>query len=125
MSKLGVMEKCIKEQKDICEKYSQDLFATSEELKVGIYDNIKSGVMPLHGLRYFPEGDTSGWYIWAGEYSEADNFFKPMHISHLKEYYPELLKYLALPPGNRFVIDDKGYEDIWFDEGLLVSDNKR
>ena len=63
MSKLGVMEKCIKEQKDICEKYSQDLFATSEELKVGIYDNIKSGVMPLHGLRYFPEGDTSGWYI--------------------------------------------------------------
>lgn len=117
--------KYVKEQKDICEKYSQDFFATSDELKVGISDNIKSGVMPINGLRHFPEGDTSGWYIWAGEYSDADDFFKPMHIFHLEEYYPELLKYLALPAGNRFLIDNKGFEDVWFDEGLLVYDTQK
>lgn len=118
-------KKYIAEQKDICVKYSQDFFATSEELKVGISANIKSGIMPITGLRYFPEGDTSGWYIWAGEYSDADDFFKPMHIFHLFEIFPEIVKYLGLPPGNRFVIDDKGYEDVWFDEGLLVYDTKK
>jgi len=114
--------KYIEEQKNICEKYSLDFFATNEELRIGISDNIKSGIMPINGLRHFPEGNTTGWYIWAGEFSEAPDFFKPMHLFHLKEYYPELLKYLALPPGNRFLIDDKGYEDVWFDEGLLVYD---
>jgi len=78
--------------------------------------------MPINGLRHFHEGNTTGWYIWAGEFSDAPDFFKPMHLFHLQEYYPELLKYLGLPPGNRFLIDNKGYEDVWFDEGLLVYD---
>lgn len=81
--------------------------------------------MPINGLRHFPEGNTTGWYIWTGEYSAAPDFFKPMHLFHLQEYYPELLKYLGLPPGNRFLIDDKGYEDVWFDEGLLIYDTQK
>lgn len=32
---------------------------------------------------------------------------------------PEVLPYLELPPGYRFIIDGKGYEDVWFDESLL------
>lgn len=114
--------KYIEEQKEICKKYSQDFFAAAEELRIGISDNIKSGMMPINGLRHFPEANTTGWYIWAGEFSDAPDFFKTMHLFHLKEYYPELLKYLGLPPGNRFLLDDKGYEDVWFDDGLLVYD---
>lgn len=115
----------VTEQKEICEKFDQNFFATSDDLIIGISDNLKSGIMPINGLRHFPEKNTSGWYIWAGEYSESTDFFKPMHISHLNEYFPEIVKYLALPPGNRFLIDNKGYEDVWFDESLLIFDNQK
>lgn len=55
-----------------------------------------------------------------GEIPQTDNdFFKPLHIRHLIEDRPVVLKYLGLPPGWRFQIDDKGYEDIWFDESIL------
>lgn len=117
--------KYIREQKEICEKYNQDFFKTNFDLKIGISDNFKSGEMPLNGLRHFPEGDTSGWYIWAGEYSVAGDFFKPMHIFHLLEIFPEIVKYLGLPAGNRFLIDDKGFEDVWFDENLLIYDTQQ
>ncbi|WP_286856718.1 MULTISPECIES: immunity protein Imm33 domain-containing protein [Sphingobacterium] len=113
------------EQQEICIKYNQEFFETDLNLKIGISENFGSGEMPLNGLRHFPEGDTSGWYIWAGEYSEAADFFKPIHISHLFETFPEIVKYLGLPPGCRFLADNKGYEDIWFDQGLLVYDTQR
>lgn len=117
--------KYIEEQKNICEKYNQDFFATDWNLKIGISDHFNNGEMPVNGLRHFAEENTSGWYVWAGEYSEADDFFKPIHIFHLLEIFPDIIKYLALPPGNRFLIDDKGHEDVWFDENLLIFDTQK
>ena len=61
--------------------------------------NVKKGMLPVNGLRHWPEGDTSGWYIWAGEYSEDPDFFKPLHIEHLMEWCPWVEKYLGLAPG--------------------------
>ena len=76
--------------------------------------------MPINGLRHTPEGDTTGWYIWAGEnFSQEPGFFEPLHVSHLSEWCHLVLKYLGLPPGSRFLITDIGYEDVWFDESLL------
>jgi hypothetical protein len=77
------------------------------------------GNLPIHGLRHPPELDTNGWYIWCGEYSDADDFFQSLHIEHLIERLPEVRKFISLPPGYRFLIDTDGYEDIWFDESLL------
>ncbi|WP_456236598.1 immunity protein Imm33 domain-containing protein [Chryseobacterium carnipullorum] len=36
-----------------------------------------------------------------------------------------MIKYLGLPAGNRFLIDDKGFEDVWFDENLLTNDTQQ
>ncbi len=92
-------------------------------MKIGIADNIESGIMPLNGLRHPPRGDASGWYIWAGkELSKDPNFFKPLHISHLEKYCPHILKYLGLPPGWRFLTDGS-YEDVWEDSSLLKIDS--
>jgi hypothetical protein len=77
---------------------------------------------PVNGLRRPPEGGTSGWYIWAGEeFSYDPDFFVPLHVHHLDDWCPHVVKYLALPPGYRFLIAD-GYEDVWEDVTLLDLD---
>lgn len=73
---------------------------------------------PLHGLRHPPSGTTSGWYIWTGDLSDRDDFFKPRHASHLVELVPELERLLRLPAGSRFLLAP-GHEDVWEDQSLL------
>ena len=74
---------------------------------------------PIHGLRVRPTETTNGWYIWCGERSDAADFFSPLCVEHVSEYLPEVLPYLELPPGYRFVIDRHGFEDVWYDQHLL------
>ena len=113
------MKDGILEQKNICEKYGAIFFESPPELKVGISLNVKNGLQPLNGLRHPPEGDTTGWYIWAGEdFSDDPDFFVPLHVKHLDEWCPKIVKYLGLPPGWRFLIAN-GYEDVWEDPSLL------
>ena len=75
--------------------------------------------MPINGLRHPIQGDTTGWFIWAGgEPSTAPDFFQPVHVAHLADWCPLALKFLGLPPGWRFLVAD-GYEDVWGDPSLL------
>ena len=88
-------------------------------LKVGIALNVREGITPINGLRHPPEGDTTGWYIYAGEeLSDDPDFFKPLHVEHLDKWCPQIKKYLGLPAGRRFLVAGD-YEDVWFDESLL------
>jgi hypothetical protein len=106
-------------QREVCKKYKASFYPSQENLKIGIAKNVKKGILPINGLRHFPEGDTTGWYIWAGEELSNDpNFFVPLHVEHIKNWCPDIIKFLALPPGYRFLTDGK-YEDVWFDESLL------
>lgn len=112
----------IKVQQDICNKYGFKFESCDLHLKVGITLDIKekSKTMPIHALRLPIVGDTTGWYIRAGEYLEDDDFFKPMHTVHLEEYCPLILPYLGLPPGTRLLIAENGdYVDVWEDLSLL------
>lgn len=107
------------EQREVCEKYGAEPSEAPDDLKVGVAANVVSGVIPINGLRHPPEGETTGWYIWSGsELAQDASFFSPVHIHHLKESRPEVLKYLALPPGWRFLIAGD-YEDVWYDASLL------
>ncbi|MEY9198917.1 hypothetical protein [Sinorhizobium sp. CCBAU 05631] len=106
-------------QKEICAKYGTAYYLSPPGMKVGIALNGWDGKTPINGLRHPPEGDTTGWYIWADEMLSADtDFFKPLHVRHLAGWYPEIQKYLALPPGWRFLISGN-YEDVWYDGSLL------
>jgi hypothetical protein len=106
-------------QKSICKKYKATYFESPDSLKVGISKNIKTGILPINGLRHPPQGDTTGWYIWAGEeWSNEPNFFVPLHVKHLNEWCPEIIKFLGLPPGWRFLVAGE-YEDVWKDLSLL------
>ncbi|MEL6559616.1 MAG: hypothetical protein AAFQ94_15600 [Bacteroidota bacterium] len=73
----------------------------------------------IHGLRHPAENGANGWYIWCGDYSDSDDFFKPVCVEHLSNYLKtDLTQYLDLPPGFRFLIDGSRYEDVWFDQRL-------
>lgn len=103
----------------VCQRFHTEPFGCDHMLKVGISHNVREGLRPLNGLRLKPEGDASGWYIWAGEqFSESPDFFVPLHVSHLLEWAPLAMPYLGLPPGWRFLVTER-YEDVWADPSLL------
>ena len=75
---------------------------------------------PLNGLRHPPADGGSGWYIWGGEnYSQSADFFSPIPVKHLNDYVSNILPFLDLPPGYRFLIDKHGKQKAWFDGSLL------
>jgi hypothetical protein len=106
-------------QKSICQNFGADFLQCDESLKIGISRDFDPRRFPINGLRHPPCGDTAGWYIWSGEeYSEAPDFFVRLHAKHLRDRYPEIVRYLGLGPGWRFLIAP-GQEDVWFDAKLL------
>jgi hypothetical protein len=109
----------IRQQLPVCRKHRAGPFPSPGHLKVGIAQNVREGLQPVNGLRIPPEGDQTGWYIWAGEeWSDDPEFFVPLHIQHLPEWCPAAISYLQLPPGWRF-LTGPDYEDVWYDPELL------
>ncbi len=106
------------EQIATCEHYGATYTAAPLESKVGFALQTMDKI-PINGLRHPPAGETNGWYIWGGEELSTDpDFFAPLHTQHLLHRRPEVVKYLGLPPGYRFLIAGD-YADVWFDPDLL------
>jgi hypothetical protein len=113
------MSEVTREQQVVCARVGARPYPTPPDSKVGAARNIRNGLQPLNGLRHLPEADTSGWYLWAGtELSDEPDFFVPIHASHLAEWNPTAISFLALPPGWRF-LKAPDAEDIWEDPTLL------
>ncbi len=88
--------------------------------KLGIARNVREGGRPVNGVRVWPKDDTSGWFIWAGtDWSDAADFFEPLHVEHLEDWCPAAMPFLLLPPGWRFLVDG-GYVDVWFDAEVVT-----
>jgi hypothetical protein len=109
------------QQKVICDKLKVDWAPVDMHSLIAFNDSLFSDKKPINGLRHPQQGSIDGWYLWSGDEIPQDDseFFRPLHVEHLMNYRPIILKYLGLPPGWRFQIDDDGYEDIWYDELLL------
>jgi hypothetical protein len=106
-------------QQAFCKQHGLSWVPANSDQKVGIAENVKSGLMPLNGLRHPLNGDTTGWYIWAGGEPNSDpEFFVPLHVQHLSDWCPLVIKFLGLPPGWRFLIAGD-HEEIWEDTSLL------
>jgi hypothetical protein len=102
-----------------CSTKTIDAMLPAMDSKLGASRGAQSGLFPLNGLRHRPEGATNGWYIWAeSELGTGENFFEPIHLSHIPECCPLAWKYLGLPPGWRFLVTPD-YEDVWFDPSLI------
>ena len=106
------------EQRKLCSTYGAEFCPSRPGTKIGIgLDTLMQ--IPINGLRQPPLGDTNGWYIWGGqEMSESPDFFQPLHTEHLATRLPQVLKFLGLPPGYRFLLAGD-YIDVWYDDNLL------
>jgi len=108
------------QQRKICEKFNCRPDIPLAGSKLGISKSAIGGtIAPIHGLRHPAEKGTNGWYIWAGEWEDREDFFLPLHVDHIQSLLPAIEQYLALPAGWRFLIAG-GYEDVWFDVSLLA-----
>ena len=106
-------------QRRICKRFNAAPLPPNEAEKCGVSEGVLLGAPYVQGLRTRPEDGTCGWYFTAGDdYSEDAEFFKPLHVAHLERYCPEVLPYLALPPGWRIIVGT-GLEQVRFDATLL------
>jgi hypothetical protein len=106
-------------QTEVCAKYGAEYVESPPHLKVGIARNMEEGLLPINGLRLRLKEGTTGWFIWAGEdLSQDPDFFVPLHVSHLQHRCPEIIRFLGLAPGWRFLVAGD-YEDVWEDRSLL------
>ncbi|WBS02105.1 hypothetical protein OU994_28265 [Pseudoduganella sp. SL102] len=105
-------------QQQICEKFGSPVNFPDADSKMGIAIETLSQ-MPITATRVHPANGTNGWYIYGGEYSDAPDFYKPVHLSHVSDILPQVLPYLALAPGFKFFVDDEGYEDVWYEPEAL------
>lgn len=106
----------INRQKEICATHNSQWKPINKKLRVGVSANLDTD--PINGLRHPNEKGTTGWFIWTGKYSKSDDFFQPMCAEHLLQKRPDIIKYLGLNVGYRFLANKNGYEDIWYDEKL-------
>ena len=68
--------------------------------------------LPICGLRHDPESGTCG-----EELRQYPDFLEPLHVSHIRQYLPQIEKFLVLPPGYRFLVAES-IEDIWHDQSI-------
>lgn len=53
-------------QKEFVKSRGQSFFPPPTTSK-SVAANVREGIIPINGFRRPPEGDTTGWYIYAGE----------------------------------------------------------
>lgn len=102
----------IAEQKLLCEEVGSAYVEVKGDdvIAVAVHTLNKD---PIVGIRKPAEGEEQvSWYIYGGELEGADSF-ETMTIRKFQELAPEVLPYLALDVGYRFMIDTDDYEDVW------------
>lgn len=101
-------------QAEICKNYGVSPLEPEEKVAIALNALNDS---PIYGTRIeLPENGDISWFFYCGKYSKADDFYQVIHTKHLYDKLPEVVNYLYLPEGSKFIIDRNGYEDIWFDK---------
>ncbi|MDY4316429.1 hypothetical protein SOW02_15965 [Pectobacterium actinidiae] len=102
------------QQKQTCDKHQLTPHPPEEMVAIAL-DTLQNS--PIYGTRIsLPENGTISWFIHCGEHSAESGFYQVLHTHHLAETLPEVVPYLFLPEGTKFIIDRTGYEDVWTDE---------
>ncbi|ANF81759.1 hypothetical protein A3K93_05870 [Acinetobacter sp. NCu2D-2] len=111
--KLSPLQELIAEQKLLCEEVGSAYIEVSGDDVVAVAVNTLEQD-PIVGIRKQPEGEQNvSWFIYGGEQVSNEEAFETMTVRELQDIIPDVLPYLALEQGFRFMIDGDDYEDVW------------
>jgi len=106
----------LQSQMTMCNKYSSKFLFPRINQKIVISDGIRDEY-PIEGVRYESPEHMSGWWLTSNLYDGNIVSLKQIELHELILMRPELIKYLALDNGFRFILDKNG-EDVWFDKDI-------
>jgi hypothetical protein len=87
----GPMTSATNDQQETYKRFSVTPIAAPQDMKL----SKRLSMAGIRGLRHAPAGDTTGWFIWAGEeLSDDPDFFVPVHVSHISDWCPNVLSTL-------------------------------
>ncbi|MDN3693600.1 hypothetical protein QWZ06_15550 [Chryseobacterium tructae] len=76
-----------------------------------ISDGVYEG-KDIEGIRYDSSQNESGWYLITDDYDDNIKSLKTVHFYHVAFARPDILKYLAIPFGYRFLMKNGNVEII-------------
>lgn len=104
----------VRKQSEICLQHDLIPLFPNFSQSVVISDGVYEG-KDIEGIRYDSPQDESGWYLITDDYNDDIKSLKIVHFYHVAFDRPEILKYLAIPFGYRFIMKD-GNVEIYRDE---------
>jgi len=99
----------VRQQSEICwQQHLIPLFPNFNQ-SVVISDGVYEG-KDIEGIRYDSPQDESGWYLITDDYNDDIKSLKMVHFYHIAFARPDILKYLAIPFGYRFIMKEGNIE---------------
>lgn len=104
-----------REQHKMCAKMRAPFRPPQPSQLMAVTPGVREG-RGLDGVRYSAPSHMSGWWLITDGYGGDINSVTLEHVRHLVEWRPELVKYLALPPGWSFRTGWR--KRVWFDQSV-------
>ncbi|MDH5032340.1 MULTISPECIES: immunity protein Imm33 domain-containing protein [Chryseobacterium] len=99
----------VREQSEVCWQQNLIPLFPNFNQSVVISDGVYEG-KDIEGIRYDSPQDESGWYLITDDYNDDIKSLKMVHFYHVAFARPDILQYLAIPFGYRFIMKNGNVE---------------
>ena len=97
-----------KEQSDMCRRLTAAFTPPRPDQKAAVSAGVLEGAVPVSGVRYPAPSHMSGWYLTTQAFSGDVKELRVEHLYHVTARRPDLVAFLALPPGFRIEVGAQG-----------------
>lgn len=95
----------VRKQGELCWQQNLIPLFPNFNQSVVISDGVYEG-KDIEGIRYHSPQNESGWYLITDDYNDDIKSLKVVHFYHVAFARPDILKYLAIPFGYRFLMKE-------------------
>lgn len=99
----------VRNQSEICSQYGLVPTFPNFSQMVAISNGVYEG-KDIEGIRYESPEHMSGWWLITEDYNDDINSLMTVHYHHVAFARPDILKYLAIPFGHRFLMENGNVE---------------
>ncbi|SFN92496.1 hypothetical protein SAMN05421594_4738 [Chryseobacterium oleae] len=95
----------VRNQSELCSHYGLAPQSPNFSQMIVISDGVYEG-KDIEGIRYESPEHMSGWWLITDDYDDNIESLKTVHFHHVAFARPDILKYLGLPFGYRFLMEN-------------------